>query len=166
MTKQSFSFKGKKFIQILKQRLNLLKKKVLICKEELFVKNIELNDLEEMEDVAEIAVNRCRNRLMYLQNRIERRREMLEKVRNSLTKFERDTIKVDLENNISMLDLRKLELGENISAIKISQRNFDEKMQGLLFSLEGHGARLVAMNKTLDEEKRRLFNIKQEVNVI
>ena len=105
MTKQSFSFKGNEFIQILRQRLNLLKKKVLICKEELFVKNIELNDLEEMEDVAEIAVNRCRNRLMYLQNRIERRREMLEKVRNSLTKFERDTIKVDFENNLSMLDL-------------------------------------------------------------
>ena len=91
---------------------------------------------------------------------------MLEKVRNSLTKFERDTIKVDFENNLSMLDLWKSELGENISAIKISQRNIDEKMQGLLFSLEGHGARLVAMNKTLDEEKRRLFNIKREVNII
>ena len=66
--------------QILNQELCVLKNRVFDVKEELFVKNMKIRDLEKMEEVAEIAVNRCRKRLVYLQNRVEKRKEMLEKV--------------------------------------------------------------------------------------
>ena len=132
----------------------------------MFVKNIELSDLEEMEDVAEIAVNRCRNRLMYLQNRVQKRREMLEKVRDKLTKLEHDTINEDLEKNLPILNIRRSELGKDITRIKSCQLNMDEKMQGLLFSLEGQGSRLLAMDKKLNEEKRRIVNMEQEIKTI
>ena len=139
---------------------------MFVCKEELFVKNIEINDLEEMEEVAEIAVNRCRKRLMNLQNKVERRKGMLEKVKDTLIKLEHAIISEDCENNMQILEMRKSGLGESISAIKSCQRNMDEKMQGLLLGLDRHGVRICHMNEKLLDEKRRIRKMEQELKIM
>ena len=137
----------------------MLRSKVLACKEELFVKNIEINDLEEMEEVAEIAVKRCRNRLVSLQNRIQRRREMLERVKHNLAKFENNTKKEEMQ----ISDVKKSDVGGNITCIKSCQVSMDDKMQGLLVNLEDKGARIIDMGKRINEEKRRLVNMEEEI---
>ena len=137
----------------------MLRSKVLACKEELFVKNIEINDLEEMEEVAEIAVKRCRNRLVSLQNRIQRRREMLERVKHNLAKFENNTKKEEMQ----ISDIKKSDVGGNITCIKSCQVSMDDKMQGLLVNLEDKGARIIDMGKRINEERRRLINMEEEI---
>ena len=137
----------------------MLRSKVLACKEELFVKNIEINDLEEMEEVAEIAVKRCRNRLVSLQNRIQRRREMLERVKHNLAKFENNTKKEEMQ----ISDVKKSDVGGNITCIKSCQVSMDDKMQGLLVNLEDKGARIIDMGKRINEERRRLINMEEEI---
>merc|ERR1711874_860592 len=139
-------------LKALTQQLELLKSKVSNEKEELFVKNIVLKDLEEMEEVADIAVNRCRNRLVNLQNRVERRREMLTKVKDKLANLEHNTIREDCENIMGILEVRKSELGQNITAMKGCQRNMDEKMEELHTNLMGQGLRILGVDKKLNEE--------------
>ena len=143
----------------MKRQLDLLRSKVLACKEELFVKNIEINDLEEMEEVAEIAVKRCRNRLVSMQNRIQRRKEMLERVKHNLAKFENNTKKEEMQ----ISDIKKSDVGGNITCIKSCQVSMDDKMQGLLVNLEDKGARIIDMGKRINEERRRLINMEEEI---
>ena len=148
---------------MLNKELGLLKKRVFDVKEELFVKNMKIRDLDNMEEVAEVAVNRCRRRLVNLQNRVEKRKEMLEKVKDTLANLKVSDMNEDYENMIQIFQTRKSEIGENINAIKSHQRNMDEKIKGLLTNIEEKASRLVYVDQKLMDEKRRLVNAEQNI---
>ena len=148
---------------MLNKELGLLKKRVFDVKEELFVKNMKIRDLDNMEEVAEVAVNRCRRRLVYLQNKVEKRKEMLEKVKDTLANLKVSDMNEDYENMIQRSQTRKSEIGKNINAIKSHQRNMDKKMKGLLTNIEDKASRLVNVDQKLMDEKRRLVNAEQNI---
>ena len=145
------------------QELCVLKNRVFDVKEELFVKIMKIRDLEKMEEVADIAVNRCRKRLVYLQNRVEKRKEMLEKVKDTLAILKTGDMNEDHENIIQIFQNRKSKMGEDVNAIQIHQKNIDEKIKGLLTNIEGKASRLVNVDQKLMDEKRRLVNMEQNI---
>ena len=145
------------------QELCVLKNRVFDVKEELFVKNMKIRDLEKMEEVAEIAVNRCRKRLVYLQNRVEKRKEMLEKVKDTVAILKAGDMNEDHENIIQIFQTRKSKMGEDVNAIKSHQKNIDEKITGLLTNIEGKTSRLVDVDQKLMNGKRRLVNMEQNI---
>ena len=124
------------------------------------MKNIEIKDLEEMEEVSEIAVNRCRKRIVNLQTKVERRKDMLEKVRDKLCNFEEDTINEDCENIMRILEMRKSEMGIQLSSFKTYQRTMDLKRLGLLNSLKGHSSRILNVDKKRRKEELLKWNMK------
>ena len=124
---------------------------------------MKIRDLEKMEEVAEIAVNRCRKRLVYLQNRVEKRKEMLEKVKDTLAILKAGDMNEDHENIIQIFQNRKSKMGEDVNAIKSHQKNIDEKITGLLTNIEGKTSRLVDVDQKLMNEKRRLVNMEQNI---
>ena len=147
----------------MKQQVYFLKNKIALCKEELFVKKVKIGDLKEMEDVAEIAVDRCRNRLIYLQNKVEKRKNMLEKVRDKLTNIEEDTINEECENIMRRLEMRNFDIGKQVSAFKTYQKTLDIKRQDLVNKLEGQTLRIIHVDKRFAAEKRKVVNLEYNI---
>ena len=127
------------------------------------MKNMELRYLEDVEEVAEVAVNRCRNRLLTLQNRIEKRKEMLKKTKETLAVLKVDNLTEDSEDAAQILENRKSGIEENITLIKSCQRNMDEKIEVLLTNLEEKASRIIDVDKKLMDEKNRLVDMTQEI---
>merc|ERR1712212_276504 len=93
----------------------------------------------------------------------EKRKEMLEKVKDTLANLNVTDMNEDYENMNQRSQTRKSELGENINAIKSHQRNMDEKMKGLLTNIEEKASRLVYVDQNLMDEKRRLVNAEENI---
>ena len=87
------------------------------------MEKVKIGDLKEMEDVADIALDRCRNRLIYLQNKVEKRKNMLEKVKDKLANIEEDTTNEECENIMRRLEIRNFDIGKQVSAFKTGSQN-------------------------------------------
>ena len=128
------------------------------------MKKVKIGYLKEMEDVAEIAVDRCRNRLIYLQNKVEKRKNMLEKVRDKQANIEEDTINEECQNIIRRLDIRNFDIGKHVFAFKTYQKTLDLKRQDLVNKLEGQTLRIIHMDTRFGDEKRKVVNL--ELNIL
>ena len=117
-----------------------------------------------MEDVAEIAVDRCRNRLIYLQNKVEKRKNMLEKVRDKLANIEEDAINEECENIMRRSEMRNFDIGKQVSAFKIYQKTVDLKWQDLMSKLEGQTLWIIYVDKRFGDENRK--NVNLEYNIL
>ena len=124
---------------------------------------MQLRDLEEIEEAAEIVVDDCRMRLVNLQTRVERRKKMLQEVKITLSGLKVENINEEDENNMLILDTRKSGMEEGITLTRKCQRIIDEKMEELLVNLEGKCSRIVEVDKKLTDEKKRLVDIEHEI---
>ena len=127
------------------------------------MKKVKIGDLKEMEDVAEIAVDRCRNRLIYLQNKVEKRKNMLEKVKDKLANIEEDTINEECENIMRRLEIRNFDIGKQVSAFKTYQKTLDLKRQDLVNKLEGQTLRILHVDNRFGDEKRKVVNLEYNI---
>ena len=127
------------------------------------MKKVKIGDLKEMEDVAEIAVDRCRNRLIYLQNKVEKRKHMLVKVRDKLANIEEDAINEECENIMRRLEIRNFDIGKQVSAFKTYQKTLDLKRQDLVNKLEGQTLRILHVDKRFADEKRKVVNLEYNI---
>ena len=127
------------------------------------MKKVKIGDLKEMEDVADIAVDRCRNILIYLQNKVEKRKNMLEKVRDKLANIEEETINEECENIMRRLEIRNIDIGKQVSGFKTYQKTLDLKRQDLVNKLEGQTLRILHVDNRFGDEKRKVVNLEYNI---
>ena len=136
------------------------------CKEELFIKNVKIGELKEIEEVAEVAVDRCRNHLISLQRRVEKRKYMLGEVRDKLADVEDDTINEECENIMKSIETRNMEGGKVLSDFKTNMKSLDIKRKNLQDNLGGKMLRIQLVNERLDDDKRQIVKLTDKINTI
>ena len=119
--------------------------------------------MKAMEDVAEVAVDRCRRRLVNLQNKVEKRKDTLAKVREKLeTLGESNVINEDCENVQRQLELRHLNIASALSEYKAKQKNQNIRALDIMNDLKGVVLRILKIEGKIDDEKEHIKRLESE----
>ena len=128
------------------------------------MKNVEIEDLKEMEEVADVAVERCRSKVVCLQKRVEKRKDKLSIVREKLADVEDDAINEECENIMKRMEMRNLEMGKMVSYFQTNQRSLEIKRQDMQENLGRKQVRIRKLDENTRNEKRQISQIKDKIN--